>query len=172
MLSTAYFRAFHRERGGSGRAAPLLRFGLLRCVCAHIRDGDEANPCNPAADGRNLAVGLRRCAGRRLSFAREAPGRGTFRRCAAVGRRAAAGAAAAISSESWVVAQQAISRLQATRAPLTDALADIDRLYLERSIAESVDGLPEIYALRDKLAAMLAAQDNVLAGLERQLPGQ
>ena len=79
---------------------------------------------------------------------------------------------AAISSESWVVAQQAISRLQATRAPLTDALADIDRLYLERSIAESVDGLPEIYALRDKLAAMLAAQDNVLAGLERQLPGQ
>ena len=130
MLSTAYFRAFHRERGGSGRAAPLLRFGLLRCVCAHIRDGDEANPCNPAADGRNLAVGLRRCAGRRLSFAREAPGRGTFRRCAA------------------------------------------DRLYLERSIAESVDGLPEIYALRDKLAAMLAAQDNVLAGLERQLPGQ
>ena len=55
---------------------------------------------------------------------------------------------------------------------MTDALADIDRLYLERSIAESVDGLPEIYALRDKLAAMLAAQDNVLAGLERQLPGQ
>ncbi len=42
----------------------------------------------------------------------------------------------------------------------------------ERSIAESVDGLPEIYALRDKLAAMLAAQVNVLAGLERQLPGQ
>ena len=70
------------------------------------------------------------------------------------------------------MAQQAISRLQAARAPLTHALADIDRLYLERSIAESVDGLPEIYALRDKLAAMLAAQDDVLAALERRLPGQ
>ncbi|WP_287938780.1 hypothetical protein [Sphingopyxis sp.] len=84
----------------------------------------------------------------------------------------AAAGGTAISSENWVVAQQAISRLQATRAPLTDALADIDRLYLERSIAESVDGLPEIYALRDKLAAILAAQDDVLAALKRRLPGQ
>ncbi|KAB2847775.1 MAG: hypothetical protein F9K41_18985, partial [Sphingopyxis terrae] len=63
-------------------------------------------------------------------------------------------------------AQQAFARERTpTEAAVTaagGALADIDRLYLERSIAESVDGLPEIYALRDKLAAMLAAQDDVL----------
>src|SRR3546814_13003652 len=58
----------------------------------------------------------------------------------------------AMSSERWVVAQQAISRLIAARAPLTGALADIDRLYIDRSVEEQIDGLPDIYALRDRLA--------------------
>src|SRR3546814_14935018 len=40
----------------------------------------------------------------------------------------------AMSSERWVVAQQAISRLIAARAPLTGALADIDRLSIDRSV--------------------------------------
>lgn len=81
-------------------------------------------------------------------------------------------AGAAVSSERWVVAQQAISRLQAARAPLTAALADIDRLYIERNVDDAVDGLPDIYALRDRLADMMSAQDAILEALERQLPGQ
>ncbi|MGB3803098.1 MAG: hypothetical protein WA935_03620 [Sphingopyxis granuli] len=81
-----------------------------------------------------------------------------------------AASGAAVASERWVVAQQAISRLQATRAPLTAALADIDRLYLDRSVAEDIDGLPDIYALRDRLADMAATQDAVVEALERQLP--
>ena len=81
-----------------------------------------------------------------------------------------AASGAAVASERWVVAQQAISRLQATRAPLTGALADIDRLYLDRSVAEDIDGLPDIYALRDRLADMAATQDAVVEALERQLP--
>jgi hypothetical protein len=83
-----------------------------------------------------------------------------------------AAAGAPVASERWVVAQQAISRLTATRAPLTAALADIDRLYLERSVDEAIDGLPEIYALRDRLADLVAAQDAVLEALSRELPGQ
>ena len=70
------------------------------------------------------------------------------------------------------VAQQAISRLTATRAPLTAALADIDRLYIERSVDEAIDGLPDIYALRDRLAEMGSAQDAVLEALSEQLPGK
>ncbi len=83
-----------------------------------------------------------------------------------------AAAGAAVASEKWVVAQQAISRLQATRAPVSGALADIDHLYLQRSIDESIDGLPAIYALRADLIAIVAAQNAVLAGLEARLPGQ
>ncbi|HMO76970.1 MAG TPA: hypothetical protein PKD99_15080 [Sphingopyxis sp.] len=83
-----------------------------------------------------------------------------------------AAAGAPVASERWVVAQQAISRLVAARAPLTAALADIDRLYVERSIGEAIDGLPDIYALRERLADAVATQDAVIAALSRQLPGQ
>ena len=82
----------------------------------------------------------------------------------------ASAAGSAMSSERWVVAQQAISRLIATRAPLTGALADIDRLYVDRSVEEAIDGLPDIYALRDRLTEMVSAQDAVIGALEAQLP--
>ncbi|MDZ3830663.1 MAG: hypothetical protein U0S50_02455 [Sphingopyxis sp.] len=84
----------------------------------------------------------------------------------------AASGGAAVGSERWVVAQQAISRMVAARAPATAALADIDRLYVERSIDEQVDGMPAIYALRDRLADMVASQDAIIAALAAQLPGQ
>lgn len=82
----------------------------------------------------------------------------------------ASAAGSAVSSEPWVVAQQAISRLIATRAPLTGALADIDRLYVDRSVEEAIDGMPDIYALRDRLTEMVSAQDAVIGALEAQLP--
>lgn len=83
-----------------------------------------------------------------------------------------AAATAPVASERWVVAQQAISRLIAARAPLTGALADIDYLYLERSIDEAIDGLPDIYALRDRLADTASAQDAIIRALSDQLPGE
>ena len=83
-----------------------------------------------------------------------------------------AAAGAPVASERWVVAQQAISRLIASRAPLTAALADIDRLYLERSVDEAVDGLPDIYALRERLADIASGQDAVIEALSGQLPEQ
>lgn len=82
----------------------------------------------------------------------------------------AAAAGAPIASERWVVAQQALSRLIAARAPLTEALADMDRLYLDRSAEEQIDGLPDIYALRGRLAAMAATQDAIVEGLSGALP--
>ncbi|ALJ14977.1 hypothetical protein [Sphingopyxis macrogoltabida] len=84
----------------------------------------------------------------------------------------AAAAGAPVASERWVVAQQAISRLTAARAPLSGALADIDRLYIERTVDEAVDGLPDIYALRDRIAEMESAQDAILQALSAALPGQ
>lgn len=83
-----------------------------------------------------------------------------------------AAAGAPVASEAWVVAQQAISRLVAARAPITAALADIDRLYVERTTEEAIDGLPDIYALRERLAETVSAQDAVIEALSRQLPGE
>ncbi|ALC13612.1 hypothetical protein [Sphingopyxis sp. 113P3] len=83
-----------------------------------------------------------------------------------------AAAGSGVSSEAWVVAQQAVSRLIAARAPLTGALAEIDRLYIDRSVEEAIDGLPDIYALRERLTDMVSAQDAVIEALEAQLPEQ
>ena len=83
-----------------------------------------------------------------------------------------AAAGASVASERWVVAQQGVSRLVAARAPLTAALADIDRLYIERTTDEAIDGLPDIYALRERLAESVSAQDAVIEALSKQLPGE
>ncbi len=84
----------------------------------------------------------------------------------------AAASGAPVASERWVVAQQALSRLIAARAPLTGALADIDHLYVERRIDEAIDGLPDIYALRERLADLVSTQDAVIEALNSQLSGQ
>jgi hypothetical protein len=76
---------------------------------------------------------------------------------------------AAPASEAWIVAQQAYSRLAVARGPLTVALGDIDALYVARQDGDLIDGLPEIVALRDDLAARIAEQDAVLAALAAQL---
>jgi hypothetical protein len=76
---------------------------------------------------------------------------------------------AAPGSEAWVVAQQALSRLTVARGPLTVALGDIDALYVARQDGDAIDGLPDIVALRDDLAAQLAEQDAVLEGLTGRL---
>lgn len=47
--------------------------------------------------------------------------------------QAAAGRAGAVGSESWIEAQQALSRLESARSRTTAAAADLDRFALERS---------------------------------------
>lgn len=81
---------------------------------------------------------------------------------------AAAGRAPA-ASEPWINAQQALSRLAITRGPVADALADVDALYIGRQDADAVDGMPDILALRDALAATLSRQNNQLALLAGKL---
>ncbi len=49
--------------------------------------------------------------------------------------QAAAASAGGAGSDSWIEAQQALSRLEAARARTTAALADLDRLAVERSSA-------------------------------------
>lgn len=81
----------------------------------------------------------------------------------------AAAAGTAAPGERWIAAQQALSRLAVARGPLTDALADVDALYLARQADDAIDGMPAIAALRSELAAVQAAQDARLAALAARL---
>jgi hypothetical protein len=71
--------------------------------------------------------------------------------------RTAVRGAGAQGSEGWVAAQQAISRAEAARAPTTGALAELDRLVVER--ADRPTNVEDFAALRGALeaAAALAA---------------
>jgi hypothetical protein len=59
--------------------------------------------------------------------------------------------------------------LAVARGPIVAALGDADALYVERQDGDAIDGLPDIVALRDDLAARIAEQDAVLAVLTGRL---
>jgi hypothetical protein len=71
---------------------------------------------------------------------------------------AAAGAAGATGSDSWVEAQQALSRLEAARARTTAAIADLDRLAVERASAGTL-GEGDAARLRAATAELQAVAD-------------
>jgi hypothetical protein len=88
--------------------------------------------------------------------------------------QAAAAAAGSAGSDSWVEAQQALSRLEAARARTTAALADLDRLAVERTSAGTLGAgdserlrraTGEIQALADAQADRLQRLGQSLAGL-------
>ncbi|MEA3016154.1 MAG: hypothetical protein QOI38_876 [Sphingomonadales bacterium] len=83
---------------------------------------------------------------------------------------AAAGAAGSAArgpgspgSESWVAAQEAISRAEAARAPTMRALAELDRLATERA------GLPTNDADFAAIRAALAEAERLAAGQQRRM---
>jgi hypothetical protein len=79
---------------------------------------------------------------------------------------AAANRAGATGSDSWVEAQQALSRVEAARARTTAALADLDRLGVERSSAGTL-GEGDRERLRSATAEIQALADAQLDRLRR-----
>lgn len=91
------------------------------------------------------------------------------------GRRTVeAGQTAPIGSESWVVAERAISALDAERYDSVAALASLDVLYAERSIAENagraIADAATIAPARRQVVAMVDRQNDILDELRRALP--
>lgn len=72
--------------------------------------------------------------------------------------QAAAGAAGGEGSETWIEAQQALSRLESARARTTAAAADLDRLALERTGAGTL-GSGDSERLRSAAAELQALTD-------------
>lgn len=84
---------------------------------------------------------------------------------------AAVAAAGARESDSWVEAQQALSRLEAAREPTMRALADLDAIAMER-IGErtSIADYAEINAAIAAVEQLAVAQQQRMDALRAQLP--
>jgi hypothetical protein len=80
--------------------------------------------------------------------------------------QAAAGKAGASGSDAWIEAQQALSRLESARARTTAALADLDRLGLERSSAGTL-GEGDSERLRAATTEIQALADSQADRLQR-----
>jgi acetylornithine deacetylase/succinyl-diaminopimelate desuccinylase-like protein len=80
--------------------------------------------------------------------------------------QAAAGAAGGSGSDSWIEAQQALSRLEAARARTTAALADLDRLAVERASAGTL-GEGDAARLRSATEQLQALADAQAERLRR-----
>ena len=83
-----------------------------------------------------------------------------------------AGAASAVAgaggagSESWIVAQQAISRLESERAPTVIALAELDQLAIAHA---GTAALPTVVTARDAARLLAEAQGQRIDALRGQL---
>jgi len=83
---------------------------------------------------------------------------------------AAARGAGAPGSESWVVAQQQISRAEAARSPTTGALAELDRLATERAREPTNEGdFAAIRSALDEAERIAAGQQQRLDRLRAQI---
>ena len=72
----------------------------------------------------------------------------------------ARGGAVSAGSEAWVDAEQAVTRLDALRAPIIDSLADLDRLSIEQGNARVLlleAALSQVSALDTRTRAAVAA---------------
>jgi hypothetical protein len=80
--------------------------------------------------------------------------------------RAAASAGAA-GSEAWVEAQLAVSRLEAARAPVVSALAELDALLLARSNQAAPTNDADLAALQAAVAEVQAMADRQDSDIDR-----
>ena len=80
---------------------------------------------------------------------------------------------AAVSSESWVVAQTELAALEMVRSPSVEALADMDALYreqLERELANDSSGGTDIIAgQRDAVQAQVDRQQTEIDAMKNLL---
>ena len=151
----------------AGGCAQRGSFPSLAPRAAEMADAGApaAAPAPEAPDDPALARRLAELLGR----ARE--GQTAF--AAAMGRASPAVArGGGAGSESWVVAQQAISRIEEARAPTVEALADLDavpRAREESGTPTSSNDRAAIAAAVEEVRAIAARQQQDIAGLSGSL---
>ena len=126
-------------------------------------DADERRP-TPQPDDPALAADIDRLAATARAGAAEFD-------AALPAAEAAAGAAGGTGSDSWIDAQQALSRLESARAQTTAALADLDRLAVERTSAGTLgeNDRVRLQAAVAEVQALADAQSDRLRRLGERL---
>ena len=130
---------------------------------------DPRLPVERALVVRPIPAELRARLGELLSAARA--GEVAFRSFLGTAQRAAA-VAGPVRSESWITAQEALSALEAARAPTPKALSDIDSLAGKDIKAQSGIGADDLAAIQDAAAqasALDAAQRHEIATLSARI---
>ncbi len=90
----------------------------------------------------------------------------------AVRSRVEAARGAAVSSELWVVAQMELASLEMTRSGSVEALADIDRLYLQQLEAEQESrgsGSAAIMARQQQVEQQVSEQQSAIERLKNMV---
>lgn len=129
----------------------------------------DAAPAAPALPPASADL-VTRLAGL-VKVAREADGQFQANRPAAERAIAASGA---LGSDSWSTASVALARLESSRSSGMASLAELDTLYADARDAAPVEESPAataIGAARTQVAALIDAQDAVLATLSGRLKG-
>lgn len=83
--------------------------------------------------------------------------------------RTSVGRAGAAGSESWIAAQEAVSRLESARTRTVDALSELDVLARERSQGTPAD-IDAIAAATVEVSAIADTQQQTISGLTGSLP--
>ena len=125
---------------------------------AYAEDAEERKP-TPQPDDPALAGEIDRL----LAEARA--GGAQFDSALSAAKRTA-GSAGPAGSDSWIEAQQALSRLESARARTTAALADLDRLSIERSNAGTL-GDGDLERMRRAAAEIQALADSQADRLQK-----
>ncbi|HEU0099822.1 MAG TPA: hypothetical protein VFQ67_13745 [Allosphingosinicella sp.] len=125
---------------------------------AYAEDAEERKPI-PQPDDPALAGEIDRLLGEARAGAAEFES-------ALPAAQSAASAAGAAGSDSWIEAQQALSRVEAARARTTAAIADLDRLAVERTSAGTL-GSGDSERLRRATEEMQALADSQADRLQR-----
>lgn len=84
----------------------------------------------------------------------------------------AVSAAGSLGSDSWSAASIALARLESSRSNTMGSLAQLDELYADARDAAPTQESPSALAIgesRAEVAALLTAQDSVIAGLASRL---
>lgn len=159
--------------------APLLALGLIGCAASSAiepslapRTAEAIDPRLPIASEPTLGPVDAVLATRLSQLVAEGKAGGETFDALVAQARGLVGAAGPVQSESWIVAQQALSGLEGARARTTRALADIDAIAATRiqsGAGLTASDLRAVEAASGELRALAERQTSIVDELAARL---